>query len=94
MPKMNGVELLKKVQCENNDVPFIFYTAYGDQKLMLEAAKYGAYDFIEKPDVDSLEAVIKKGLSEGFHQEKRSDSSESEFSSEYRKILSQMSKSD
>src|SRR5687768_7213499 len=49
MPGMTGVELIKKIRTEGNDVPFIFYTAFGNHELMREAAKYGAFDFLTKP---------------------------------------------
>ncbi len=62
MPKMTGVELIKILREKGNNVPFIFYTGHGNLTLMMEAAKYGAFDFLNKPSLDGLEEVIEKGL--------------------------------
>ena len=68
MPKMNGVEVIKSIRAEGNEVPFIFYTAHGNQDLMMEAVKYGAFDFLNKPNLDGLEDVVSRGLHEGFNR--------------------------
>lgn len=62
MPNMNGVEVLKKLRDMKNDVPFIFFTGHGNHSLMIEAAKYGAFDFLDKPFYEGLEDVVKRGL--------------------------------
>lgn len=49
MPVMNGVELLNKTREEFPGMPVIFITAYGKDKIILEAMKVGLADFIEKP---------------------------------------------
>lgn len=35
MPVMNGVEFIKKLREQNNNVPFIFFTGHGSQELMM-----------------------------------------------------------
>lgn len=88
MPKMNGVEVLKRIRAQKNSVPFIFYTAHGSEELMREAIKYGAFDFLSKPNLAGLEEVIKKGLSEGFEgTNKNSEDVESAFLSDYQRML-------
>lgn len=84
MPKMTGVEVIRNLRNENNDVPVIFYTGHGNQELMREAAKYGAFDFLDKPNLDGLEEVVKKGLEKGFTRE---ESSGTDHESEYQKLL-------
>ena len=54
MPKMNGVEVLRTIREQKNEVPFIFYTAHGNDELMMEAVKYGAFDFLDKPTITGL----------------------------------------
>lgn len=88
MPKMNGVEVIKAIRAKNNDVPFIFYTGHGHRDLMMEAAKYGAFDFLNKPDLDGLEEVISRGLKEGFKRDFIDDLSDQ--ISEYQKLLLQL----
>lgn len=84
MPKMSGVEVIKVLRQENNDVPVIFYTGHGNVELMKEAARYGAFDFLDKPNLDGLEEVVKRGLEKGFQRE---NVSVDQFESEYSKLL-------
>ncbi len=86
MPRMNGVEVIKRIRSEKNDVPFIFYTGHGNQEMMLEVAKYGAFDFFNKPNFDGLEEVIARGLKEGFHRPDMSKDNDT-LISEYQKLL-------
>ncbi len=91
MPRMNGVEVIAKLRANGNDVPVIFYTGHGNRALMLEAAKLGAFDFLDKPNLDGLEEVVARGMKEGFVRlNKDSKSGEEDldtFISEYSKLL-------
>jgi DNA-binding NtrC family response regulator len=87
MPKMNGVELLKHIRTSQNDVPFIFFTGHGSQALMMEAVKYGAFDFLDKPDFEGLEDVVRRGLDRGTHTNLIPEKSEDDQLSEYRMLL-------
>ena len=49
MPKMDGLNLLKKTQEIQPDAFFIVMTAFGSQNTTLEALKLGAYDYVVKP---------------------------------------------
>lgn len=84
MPEMTGVELIRRIREEGNEVPFIFYTAFGNHVLMQEAAKYGAFDFLTKPVFEDLESIVSRGLGEGF---KRANGYQQNTVSEYQKIL-------
>jgi YesN/AraC family two-component response regulator len=66
MPKMNGIEVIKSLRASNNNVPFIFYTGHGNHELMLEAVKYGAFDFLSKPGMEGMEEIISRGLKKGI----------------------------
>lgn len=60
MPKMNGLQLLKKVKENNIKVVVIFITAYSDIKDAVEAMKLGAFDYLEKNfSTDELLETIK-----------------------------------
>ena len=87
MPKMNGVEVIKDIRKNGNDVPFIFYTGHGNHELMMEAAKYGAFDFLDKPNLDGLEEVISRGLKEGFGEKKGIETNEDVLMSDYQKMI-------
>ncbi len=85
MPVMNGVELIKKLREENCEVPFIFYTGHGNRNLMLEAAKYGAFDFLDKPLLHGLDECVKRALALATNSE--ASKSDDDFMSDYAKLL-------
>jgi len=66
MPKLNGLELLKQLAelptCDKKR-QIIVVTAYGSEKIAVEAMKAGAYDYLSKPyDIDELRLVVNKAL--------------------------------
>ncbi len=63
MPNMNGVEFLKEIRRLGLDTPFIIYTAFGSDENSLEAAKYGCFDFIEKPGSNGLKESVVRAVS-------------------------------
>jgi two-component system response regulator AtoC len=49
MPKLNGLEVLQEV-CQNGlDSAVIVMTAYDDSRTVIEAMKFGAFDYVSKP---------------------------------------------
>ena len=67
MPKMSGMDVLKRVRKEWPDLPVIIMTAFGTIARAVEAMKEGATDFITKPfDPDHLKLVIGKALERGM----------------------------
>ncbi len=65
LPKLNGLDVLKKVTSSDSSVPVIIMTAYGDGRSTINAIQLGAYDYVEKPlDVDRLIVIIKRALEE------------------------------
>jgi YesN/AraC family two-component response regulator len=64
MPEMNGIELLRIIRLQNNSIPFIILTGYGDKDKIKAAWNLEAYDFLDKPiSFESLSKVINKALS-------------------------------
>lgn len=49
LPGMDGLELLQKLGREGNKLRSIMITGHGDLKMVVEAMKAGAADFLEKP---------------------------------------------
>jgi len=51
MPKMSGLELLKKVRGDDKlkDTPFLMVTAEAQKEYIIEAAKYRVSQYIVKP---------------------------------------------
>lgn len=49
MPRMSGLEVMRRIRDARLVCPVIFLTAHGDIPMAVEALKMGAFDFIEKP---------------------------------------------
>tara|TARA_B100000945_G_scaffold67938_1_gene51175 strand:- start:130 stop:1296 length:1167 start_codon:yes stop_codon:yes gene_type:complete len=63
MPKMDGIEVLKKVKEKYGSIPFIMLTGHGNIETAVKAMKYGAYDFIPKPpDLNRLLTSVRNAL--------------------------------
>ncbi len=63
MPKMTGIELLRSLRKEDNDIGVIMITAFSSTEEAVEAMKLGAYDYITKPfKNDEIRLVIKNAL--------------------------------
>ena len=63
MPDMSGLDLLRRLREMKIEVPVIVITGHGDVPLAVEAMKYGAMDFLEKPfDDEILLASVRSAL--------------------------------
>src|SRR5512145_895847 len=61
MPRVGGMDLLKRVVADWPDVPVILITAHGSVDSAVAALKAGAFDYITKPfDQEELKKVIAK----------------------------------
>lgn len=49
MPGINGMELLRKIRENDNSLPVIMMTAYGEKGLVIDALRNRCDSFIEKP---------------------------------------------
>lgn len=48
MPRMNGIELLKELRKDGNDIPFILLTGKGKEEVAMEALNEGADRYLIK----------------------------------------------
>ena len=65
MPRMDGIELIKKIKGAFEDVDVIALTVYGTEYNYTEVIGVGASDFIDKPfNVNELEAKINRIIRE------------------------------
>jgi two-component system response regulator FixJ len=63
MPEMSGIDLLRRLRETGNNVPVIVITGHGDIPLAVEAMKFGAADFFEKPyDDEALLTAVHSAL--------------------------------
>ncbi len=59
MPRMDGMELLKKIAGDSGTLAVIVVTAQGTIDSAVEAMRIGAYDYITKPiDTDRLRTIL------------------------------------
>jgi two-component system NtrC family response regulator len=64
MPVMDGMELLRKIEKLNENLPVIMMTAYGTVATAVEAMKQGAYDYILKPfDIEEMKLIVSRAIS-------------------------------
>jgi DNA-binding NtrC family response regulator len=64
MPRMDGLELIRRVRGERPEVPVIVLSGRAVFRDVVEAMRAGAYDFIAKPveDLEELAAVVDRAL--------------------------------
>ncbi len=63
MPEESGLDFLRALKSEGNAPAVVMITAYGSEKVAVEAMKSGAYDYLPKPfEVDELRLVVEKAL--------------------------------
>jgi len=64
MPKMSGLDILKKLKEENNvSAKVIIITGYGTISMAVEAMRQGAFNFITKPySADELKDAVNNAL--------------------------------
>jgi len=49
MPDLDGIEILRRLQAQDEKVPVLMLTAYGTASSAIEAMKLGAWDYVTKP---------------------------------------------
>jgi DNA-binding NtrC family response regulator len=49
MPRVDGIEALRRIREAGHELPVLFLTAHGTIERAVEAVRLGAFDFIEKP---------------------------------------------
>lgn len=63
MPKMDGMELLERINLLCPDTPVIMISGHGNIETAVEAVKKGAFDYISKPpDLNRLLITIRNAL--------------------------------
>ncbi len=63
MPKMDGMEVLEKIQKIQNDVPVVMISGHGNIETAVDAIKKGAYDYISKPlDLNRLLVTVRNAM--------------------------------
>jgi diguanylate cyclase (GGDEF)-like protein len=65
MPRMNGIELTKRIKTDFEDIDVVVVTGYQDEYKYTDVIEIGASDFISKPfNINELEAKINRIIRE------------------------------
>jgi DNA-binding NtrC family response regulator len=63
MPKMDGMEVLKRAKADDISTLFIMISAHGSTEMAVDATKIGAFDFLQKPpDLNRLLITLRNAL--------------------------------
>ena len=63
MPRMDGLDLLRKMKEQRPNLPVIMVTAYASPEDAISAMKSGAYDYLTKPfKLEEIKSVIRNAL--------------------------------
>ncbi len=78
MPGLSGIDLLRRVKELGIEVPVIVITGHGDVPLAVEAMRFGAVDFLEKPFDDeillqSVRAALRRQAGAAKRQSERAE---------------------
>ena len=66
MPRLSGLDLLKRVREKSREAPFVLITAYGSVDDAVEAMKMGATDYLLKPfSADTLDQLLNRVFENG-----------------------------
>ena len=66
MPRMDGIEVLQKVQAHDPDLPVVMISGHGTIETAVDALKKGAFDFIQKPpDINRILVSVRNALDRG-----------------------------
>jgi DNA-binding NtrC family response regulator len=73
MPQVDGVTLLKQWKSSGDDhCPVVMMSGHGTVETAVEATRYGAIDFVEKPlSMAKLLSTVKSALASGAHGERQ-----------------------
>jgi len=63
MPQLDGMKTMEMINAMKNPPLVVIVTAYGSEKIAVEAMKKGAYDYIAKPyEIDELRIIAKNAF--------------------------------
>lgn len=66
MPKMDGIEVLERVEVVAPETPVVMISGHGNIETAVDALKKGAYDYIAKPlDLNRLLVTVRNALDRG-----------------------------
>ncbi|HVJ21075.1 MAG TPA: sigma-54 dependent transcriptional regulator [Polyangiaceae bacterium] len=65
MPRIDGIELCRRIARERPDLPVVVLTAFGNLDTAIAAIRAGAYDFITKPfELDAVSVAVSRAIAQ------------------------------
>jgi nitrogen regulation protein NR(I) len=66
LPGLGGLELVRQLHAAQPHLPVVLMTAHGTIETTIEATKFGAYDYLQKPfEMEELLALLHKAVNAG-----------------------------
>ncbi len=62
MPLLDGLQVLKRTKEFDNNIQIIMLTAFDDVDSTIKAMQYGAYDYVEKMELERIKAIVKRAI--------------------------------
>lgn len=62
MPICDGIEFFKWLREQGHNMPFIFFTAYGQVSRIEGLKSHGDFELVSKPDLDKLMVLLDQTL--------------------------------
>lgn len=61
MPKLNGLEMAKKIKAINQELPILLLSAHNDTEYFMDSIKLGIEGYLQKPiDLEQFETILYK----------------------------------
>jgi DNA-binding response OmpR family regulator len=90
MPGMDGIELLKQLRSQGNDIPLIIFTGRGRESVAIEALNNGADFYLQKTgDIDAQYRELKNMIMQVVRR-RNSERMQAETESLYRLLFNKM----
>src|SRR3990172_5628808 len=66
MPKVDGLEVLRRLKAQHLTAPVVIITGYGTMQTAIKAVKLGAFEYLTKPlDVRKIREIAERALAAG-----------------------------
>ena len=62
MPNTGGIDFLSQIRKQDQEISFILFSGFGETSEIMLSVRYGAYDFVEKPEYDQLKTSVIESL--------------------------------